>query len=113
MLIAQAQVPTQCKASSGVIPSKYASLRHHNPILTKIQHWEVCAVPNDDPGSILRSKDYLWHPGNVYTAQEAPATPTFVRSVSDCSDALKYSNLNAVSNFRVSLFCDGGYPATI
>jgi len=44
-----------------------------------------------------------WHPGNVYMRGEAPMSPTFSRMVGECSDALEYSNLNAISRFRVCL----------
>jgi hypothetical protein len=43
----------------------------------------------------------VWHSGNVYASGEAPASASLSREVCECSDAIQYSNLNAVSRFNV------------
>lgn len=45
----------------------------------------------------------VWHSGNVYMSDEEPASPTFSRTVTQCSDALEYSHLGALSQFGVRL----------
>jgi hypothetical protein len=45
----------------------------------------------------------VWHSGNVYMSGEEPASPTFSRTVAQCSDALRYSHLDALSQFGVRL----------
>jgi hypothetical protein len=47
--------------------------------------------------------DLVWHSGNVYARGETPTSPMFTRAASECSNALEYANLNAVSKSGVRL----------
>ena len=55
------------------------------------------------PVSITEYANLIWHSGNIYAHGETPASLTFTRAASECSDALKYANLNAVSESGVRL----------
>ena len=50
-----------------------------------------------------KTADLVWHSGNVYACGETPASPTFTQAASECSDALEYASLNAVSESGVHL----------
>ena len=50
-----------------------------------------------------KTANLIWHSGNIYAHGETPASLTFTRAASECSDALKYANLNAVSESGVRL----------
>ena len=51
-----------------------------------------------------KTADLVWHSGNIYARGETPTSPTFTRAASECSDALEYANLNAVSKSGVRLY---------
>ncbi|KIM75192.1 hypothetical protein PILCRDRAFT_13757 [Piloderma croceum F 1598] len=45
-----------------------------------------------------QNANLVWHPHNVYSDGEAPALPTLTRAARECSEALEYAGLNAVSD---------------
>ena len=50
-----------------------------------------------------QNANLVWHSHNVYSCGEAPALPTFTRTVHECSEALEYASLNAEPKSSVSL----------